>query len=44
MTIEQFREKLERLLDEARHGGIDMTDLAVELEEMAKSLMAAGEG
>jgi hypothetical protein len=44
MTIEQFREKLEQLLDEARRGGIDMTDLAVELEEMTKSLMAAGEG
>ena len=44
MTMDQFREKLEQLLDEARHAGIDMTDLAVELEETVKSLMAAGEG
>jgi hypothetical protein len=44
MTIDQFREKLEALLDEARRGGIDMTDLAEELEEMTKTLMAAGEG
>jgi hypothetical protein len=44
MTIEQFREKLEALIDEARKGRIDLTDLAVELEETAKALMAAGEG
>ena len=44
MTIEQFRERLEQLIDEARKAHIDMTDLAVELEAMVKSLMAAGEG
>ena len=44
MTIEEFRHKLELLLDQARKAHIDMTDLAVELEETAKSLMAAGEG
>lgn len=44
MTIEQFREKLETLLDEARRNGIDMTDLAEELDAMARSLMASGEG
>ncbi len=44
MTLEEFRKRLEELIGEAREGRIDMTDLAVELEETAKALMAAGEG
>ncbi len=44
MTMEQFREKLEQLIEEAVKSGVDMTDIAVELDETAKALMAAGEG
>jgi hypothetical protein len=43
MTIEDFRRKLEVLIDEARRGGVDLTDISVELEETAKAMMAAGE-
>jgi hypothetical protein len=43
MTIEEFRQKLEVLIDQARKGGVDVTDIAVELEETAKALMVAGE-
>ena len=43
MTMEEFRHRLEKLIDEAREGKLDMTDLAMELDETAKALMAAGE-
>ncbi len=44
MTMQEFRIKLEALIEEGVKGKIDMTDIAVELEETAKTLIVAGEG
>ena len=43
MTTQEFNEKLAALIAEAVKGDLDMTDLAVQLDQAAKALMVAGE-
>ena len=43
MTMQDFNERLAALIAEAAKGKLDMTDLAVQLDQAAKALMVAGE-
>ena len=43
MTLQEFNERLAALIAEAAKGKLDMTDLAIQLDQAAKALMVAGE-